>query len=223
LALIQHSIRGETLVILGVLFAIYVVGDLTTTIWLVSNFPGGIEGEWNPLASVIYNENGISGMIASKVIFFIFLSTVAILLESFFYHEKKVMLAINFSILGLIALSLIVMTTNVLLIFELSLQNGSYETKFLTQVYILFLGVIMAILIIIPKFLPKSLGKAEIVLMIAVFLGPTLFSPGLYNQLAGGDLYIILAYLGISAGTVGLLIFGMNRLYKRIIPKFNNK
>jgi len=221
MSLIQQSIRGETLVILGVLFAIYVVGDLTTTIWLISNYPGGIEGEWNPLASAIYNEEGIPGIIISKVIFFIFLSTTAILLASFFSHEKKVMLAINFSILGLIALSLIVVTTNVVLIFQLSLQDGSYETKFLTQIYTLFLGIILAILIIMPKFLPKSLGKVEIVLMVTVLLGPTLFSPGLYNQLAGNNLYIILAYLGTSAGTVGLLIYGMNRLYKRIIPTLN--
>ena len=223
MALIQHPVRGETLVILGVLFAIYVVGDLTTTIWLIANYPSGMDGEWNPLASVIYNQEGISGMILSKIVFFIFLSTTVLILESFFSHEKKVMLAINFSILGLIALSLIVVTTNVLLIFQLSLQDGSYEAKFLTQIYALFLGIILATLIIIPKFLPKSLGKVEIILMVAVLLGPTLFSPGLYKHLAGDELYVILSYLGISVGTVGLLIFGMNRLYNRIIPKFDNK
>lgn len=223
MTLVQRPIKGETLVMLGVLFAIYVVGDLTTTIWLIANYPGGIEEEWNPFASSIYNQWGISGMILSKVMYFIFLSTTVLILESLFSHEKKVTLATNFAILGLIALSLIVLTTNVLLIFQLSLNDGSYETKFLTQVYAIFLGLILAILIIMPKFLPKSLGKVEISLMVAVLLGPVLFSPGLYKHLAGDELYVILSYLGISVGTVGLLIFGMNRLYNRIIPKFNNK
>ena len=33
---------------LGILFLAFVVGDLVTTIWLIENYPGGIEGESNP-------------------------------------------------------------------------------------------------------------------------------------------------------------------------------
>lgn len=216
----KHYVKGETLVILGVLFAFYVVGDLTTTIWLISNYPDGIVGESNPIAIVIYDTDGISGMITSKVLFFMLISVTALILESYYNHEKMVMLGINFSILGLIAWSLIVVTTNVILIFDLSMQTNSYESEFLMKVYPVLLGIILSILIIMPKLIPKSLGKVEILLIVTVLLGPAVLSPGLYQHLFNEDLVLILTFLAVSAGIVGLLIYVMRRLYTRIIPKF---
>jgi len=216
----KYYVKGETLVILGVLFGFYVVGDLTTTIWLIANYPGGIIGESNPLAATIYDADGVSGMITSKVLFFMLISVTALILESYYNHEKRVMLGINFSILGLIAWSLIVVTTNVILIFDLSMQTNSYESEFLMKVYPVLLGIILSILIIMPKFIPKSLGKVEILLIVTVLLGPAVLSPGLYQHLFNEDLVLILTFLAVSAGIVGLLIYVMRRLYTRIIPKF---
>lgn len=213
----KHSISIETLVILGILFVFYVVGDLMTTAWLVAKHPTGITGESNPLGILIYTQQGLFGLITTKLIAFIAISLMALIIEFYYRDVKNVMLASQFSILGLMALSLIVVSVNVLLIYTLSLQEGSYESTFLLRVYLVIFGVTLAGLIIMPKFVPRSLGIAESVLAIIVILGPLGFSPGVYQFLLNDDIVNFLVYIAINVGIIGLMIYGMNHLYKHTL------
>ncbi|MGQ0376381.1 MAG: hypothetical protein ACT4OW_02615 [Nitrososphaerota archaeon] len=213
----KHSISLETLIILGILFVFYDAGDLMTTVWLVAKHPGGITGESNPLGILIYTQQGIFGLITAKLMVFIAISLMAIIIEFHYKDVKNVVLVSHFSILGLMALSLIVVTVNVVLIYTLSLQEGSYESTFLLRVYLVILGVTLAGLFLLPKFVPGSLGIVEAVLAIVVILGPLGFSPGMYQFLLNDNIVNFTAYIAINIGIIGLMIYGMNRLYKHIL------
>lgn len=219
----KPSIGADTIVILGVLFAFYVAGDLMTTVWLAARHPSGILGESNPLGILIYTKQGVFGLITAKLIFFIMISLMALIIEFHYKHEKKVMIVSNFSILGLMAWSLIAVTVNVMLIYTLSLQQGTYESTFLLRSYIVIFGVTMAGLILLPKFMPGSLGIVEIVLSIVVILGPLAFVPNLYQFLLSQNIVNFVVYIGSNIGIIGLMIYSMNRLYKHIIPKKQNR
>ena len=219
--LVQSSrgINIETLTILGILFGFYVVGDLFSTMWLIANYPGGIQGESNPLGLVIYNGQGIAGIIATKLVAFIAISVTAIILEFHYKHEKRVMAVVNFTILALMAWSLIVVTANVMLIYELSLNNNTYESVFLHQTYFVILAVIIGLLILLPRVWSESLGTVEIILAVTIIAGPLALSPGLYQHLLMEGNHTLFTYITAIVGIVGLIIYSMRRLYKRIIPE----
>lgn len=209
----------ETVVILGVLFLLYVVGDVVTTLWLIANHPLGIMGESNPLAILLYTQQGVYGLITTKLLVFIAISLMAIVIEFHYNHARQVMLISNYSILGLMALSLIVVTVNVMLIYTLSLQQGGYESNFLFRTYIVIFAITLAGLILLPKFVPSALSIVEIILAFVVILGPLAFSPGIYQFLLAQNIVNFSVYIGINTGIIVLMIFSLNRLYKHIIPK----
>lgn len=216
---IKHVIGIETLVILGVLFCLYVVGDLTTTIWLINKHPEGILGESNPFGILIYTQQGVLGLILTKLLVFIAFSVLAMIIEFHYKHDKRSMIISNLSTLGLMAWSIIGVSVNVLLIYTLSLQAGTYESIFLPRIYMVFFTITLAGLIILPKFVPAYLGKIEILLAAVVILGPLVFSPGLYQFLLNDNVTNFVIYLGLNVGVIILMIYGMNRLYKHVLFK----
>lgn len=215
----KHDIEIETVVILGVLFCFYVVGDLITTVWLINKHPEGILGESNPLGILIYTQQGVFGLILAKLLIFIAFAVLALIIEFHYKHDRRSMIISNLSILGLMAWSIIVVSVNVLLVYTLSLQAGSYESIFLPKIYMVFFAITLGGLIILPKFVPASLGIMEILLAIAVILGPFAFSPGLYQFLFNDNVTNFAIYLGLNVGVIVLMIYGMNRLYKHVIFK----
>jgi hypothetical protein len=74
-------------------------------------------------------------------------------------------------------------------------------------------------LFLLPKFIPSTLGIVEIILIFVVILGPLAFSPGIYQFLLSNNVVNFGAYLAANAGIIAIMIYGMNRLYKQIIPK----
>lgn len=212
-------IEIHTIVILGILFVFYVIGDVATSLWLISNHPEGIAAESNPLGIYIYTQQGVYGIITAKLLVFIAISLMAILLESNYKHETKVMLVSNYSILALMALSLIVLTVNVMMIYTLSLQDNSYESTFLFRTYVVMFAMTLGGLILLPKFVPNTLGIVEIILIFVVILGPLAFSPGIYQFLLANNVVNFGAYIGANVGIIAMMIYGMNRLYRQIIPK----
>jgi len=83
-------------------------------------------------------------------------------------------------------------------------------------------GITMAGLFLLPKFIPGTLGISEAVLALVVILGPLAFSPNLYQFLLAENTLNFGIYIGLNIGIIGLMIYGMNRLYKHIIPKKKN-
>ena len=209
----------QTIVILGILFIFYVVGDTATTLWLISNHPEGVAAESNPLGVYLYTQQGVYGIMTAKLLVFLTISLMTILIEYHYKHEPKVVLVSNYSILALMALSLIVLTVNVMMIYTLSLQEGSYESTFLFRTYIVMFAMTLGGLILLPKFVPSTLGIVEIILIFVVILGPLAFSPGIYQFLLANNVVNFGAYIGANVGIIATMIYGMNRLYKQIIPK----
>lgn len=117
----KHSINKQTYLILGILFSVYVVGDLTTTIWLIQHYPGGIEGESNPLGGFIYLQIGIFGLIFIKITMFLIISTSVFTIKILYKNERKVVSIIKYSIHGLIGWSSIIVTVNIIQITRLAL------------------------------------------------------------------------------------------------------
>ena len=214
----KHSIQAETIIILSILFAFYVAGDLMTSIWLISNHPQGIAAESNPIGTILYSQQGFVGLMLAKILVFIAISLMTIILEFHYKHERNVMIVSNLTILGLMALSLIVVTVNVMMIYTLSLLEGTYESTFLLQTYIVIFIVTISGLFLIPKFIPGTLGIVEVILALFVILGPLAISPGIYQFLLADNLVNFIVYLAINAGIIGMMIYGMNKLYKHIIP-----
>jgi len=215
----EGHIDIQTIVILGILFVFYVIGDIATTLWLISNHPEGISAESNPLGIYLYTQQGVYGIMTAKLLVFIAISLMAILIEQHYKHEARVVLVSNYSILGLMALSLIVVTVNVMMIYTLSLQEGSYESTFLFRTYIVMFAMTLGGLILLPKFVPSTLGIVEIILIFVVILGPLAFSPGIYQFLLANNVVNFGAYIAANVGIIAVMIYGMNRLYKQIIPK----
>ena len=209
----------QTIVILGILFVFYVFGDTVTTLWLISNHPRDIAAESNPLGIYLYTQHGFYGIVTAKLLVFIAVSLMAVLIEYHYKHETNVVLVSNYSILALMALSLIVLTVNVMMIYTLSLQEGSYESTFLFRTYVVMFTMTLGGLILLPKFVPSTLGIAEIILIFIVILGPLAFSPGIYQFLLANNAVNFSAYIGANIGIIAMMIYGMNRLYKQIIPK----
>ena len=89
--MLTSQIDKSTLVILAILFLVFVVGDLLTTIWLINNYPGGIEGESNPWGALLFSSKGIVAMIFVKITLFMILSASVIMMEYFYKHDKKIM------------------------------------------------------------------------------------------------------------------------------------
>ena len=155
----------------------------------------------------------------AKLLVFIAISLMAILIEYHYKHETNVVLVSNYSILALMALSLIVLTVNVLMIYALSLSEGSYESTFLFRTYVVMFAMTLGGRILLPKFVPNSLGIVELILIFVVLLGPLAFSPGIYQLLLANSTVNFSAYIGAPIGIIATMIYGMNHLYKQIIPK----
>ena len=155
----------------------------------------------------------------AKLLVFMAISLMAILIEYHYKHETKVVLVSNYSILALMALSLIVLTVNVMMIYTLSLQEGSYESTFLFRTYIVMFAMTLGVLILLSKFVPNTLGIVEIILIFVVILGPLAFSPGIYQFPLANNVVNFGFYIGANVGIIAMMIYSMNRLYKQIIPK----
>ncbi|MGI0081859.1 MAG: hypothetical protein ACREAG_00950 [Nitrosopumilaceae archaeon] len=210
----KSSIKAEKLVILGVLFVFYVVGDLMTTIWLINKHPAGILGEINPFGIMLYSGHGIFGLIIAKVLVFIAISLMALIIEFHWADNRNVILVSNFTILGLMAWSIVAVTVNVLIVYMLSLQQGTYESVFLLRLYVIIFFITLGGLILTPKFVPSSLGVVEVILAAVVILGPFVFSPSLYNFLVVQDIKNLIIYAVSNIGLISIMIYTMNKLYK---------
>jgi hypothetical protein len=214
----ERSINTQTIIILAVLFAFYVAGDVMTTIWLIERHPKGIAGELNPLGAVLYTGYGLFGIIISKVLVFIVVSVAAMIMEYNYPHDRIVISATRFSILGLMAWSLIAVTVNVLMVYVLSLEQGTGESAFLLRLYVILFSITLAGLIVAPMLVRSSLGIVEIILGGVVILGPLLFSPGLYQHLLAQNVMNMIIYLVSMIGIAAMMILSIERLYKYAFP-----
>jgi len=210
----KNQIEAQTLVMLGILFLAFVVGDLTTTIWLINNYPGGIEGESNPWGVLLFSLEGVTGMIFVKVGVFLLLATIAIMMEYFYKHDKNIMHISHYLIIGLTGWSLIIVTINVMIMYLLSMQGGQRESEFLPQLYGIMFGMIFAFLVVLPKFYPSDLKTIQIALCTLTVFFPIAFVPEIYQNIFLQDVLITVTFFGAMSAMMAVMIIATNRLYK---------
>ena len=209
-----HQIDSQTIVILVILFMAFVIGDLTTTVWLINNYPGGIQGESNPWGVLLYNSEGIGGMIFVKLAVFMTLAATTILMEFFYKHDKNVMRIIHYTILGLTGWSLIIVTANVMIMYMLSMQVFAHEVEFLPKLYGVMFGMIFTFLLILPKFYPKDLKTIQVAISVLVVFFPIAFVPEIYQNVMNQDALITVTFFGTICAMISIVIIATNRLYK---------
>jgi len=118
--LLPAEIKRSTLILLGILFLSYVVGDYITTAWLIHNDPVGINNESNPVASTLYRTFGHPGLLVVKLAAFIAIGSVVYFVEMKFPWQPRINKLKKLVVLVLIGYSLIVLTNNMYAIFTLS-------------------------------------------------------------------------------------------------------
>jgi len=209
-----YQIDSQTIVILVILFMAFVIGDLTTTVWLINNYPGGIQGESNPWGVLLYDSEGIGGMIFVKLAVFMTLAATTILMEFFYKHDKNVMRITHYTILGLTGWSLIIVTANVMIMYMLSMQAYSHEVEFLPKLYGVMFGMIFAFLLILPKFYPKDLKTIQVAISVLVVFFPLAFVPEIYQNVMNQDALITVTFFGTICAMISIVIIATNRLYK---------
>lgn len=111
--LIRQEIKRSTLLLLGILFLSYVVGDYLTTLWLINNDPVGITNEANPLMANLYMVLGHPGLLVAKLAAFVAIGSVVYFVEMKFPQQARVNKLKKWILIGLIVYSALIVTNNI--------------------------------------------------------------------------------------------------------------
>ncbi len=192
------SIEKDILILLLIFYAIFVLGDVFTTLWLIRYYPGGVSGEMNPIAYLILTRYGYLGMLISKTIFFIIFSISFIALYSRYYNIPWFREAMEIIILGLSGLSMLVVLNNIFSIIAVSYFIYYMQPIWLLKILIFLLTLAISGLGagILFKDVVRSVETliGSTLAMIPLFIWPML-KPTLYL------IYLISLFIMISAST----------------------
>lgn len=117
--MIRKEIKRSTVILLGILFLSYVIGDYLTTSWLIHNDPVGIANESNPIASTLYHYFGHSALLFVKLAAFLAIGSVVYFVEVTFPHERRLNKLKKWVLIGLIIYSFIIVLNNLSAIIAL--------------------------------------------------------------------------------------------------------
>ena len=105
------SVRKEIIIVLLAWFCVYVLFDVFSTFWLISNTIIGIAGELNPLGHALFSL-GVFGAYLGKLVGFIALSTTAIFVDTRYGRIKWVREVTETTMLVMVCISLLVALNN---------------------------------------------------------------------------------------------------------------
>lgn len=181
-------VKPEIIILLLLFYAFFVTGDVLTTFWLIEYYPGGISGEMNPVAYMIFTAYGYAGMLASKIVFFIASSTVFILLYIRYGGAKWIREALEITILGLTGLSILVIINNLFSIIATYIHLYNMPPIWLLKTLVFMMTVTVACLgaLVLFKDVERVVEAfiGSILAMLPLFIWPRL------------DPFYYLAYLG---------------------------
>lgn len=192
------SVKSEVVVLLILFYAIFVLGDVLTTFWLIEYYPGGISGEMNPFAYLIFTHFGYVGMLMSKVTVFIIFSIIFIFLYVRYGWIRWFRETIETVILGLSGLSILIIINNIFSIILTSYYFYEVAPIWLFKIFIFLLSAVIAGLGALILF--RDIVRGVEALMGCIFaLAPLFFWPTLEPILYLA--YIILLFVIIAAST----------------------
>ena len=197
-------VRSEFLVSLILLYSLFVVGDLLTTFWLINYYPGGISGEMNPLAHLLFKKYGYLGMVVSKTMIFLISSTSFIILYGKYEQIKWFREALEITILGLAGLSAIVIVNNVFSIIVTSVFIYGYKPIWLLKILVSVFSVVIVSLASLIVF-KNTLYMVESLIGSTISIMPLIFWPNLDPVIYLG--YLILVFVVIVLSIYYLELF----------------
>ena len=112
------------LIPLLILFLLFVGTDVASTLWLISNSPGGLENEFNPFGIALYANLGAAGLIFPKFGLFVLFAGMTMYFAQRNSEVKWFMEASQTLVLAQIALSLITSFNNFIAILGVYFVNG---------------------------------------------------------------------------------------------------
>ncbi len=128
LGILWSDARREITAIIGVWFLVYVVVDLLSTYWLVTNTSVGIVGETNPLGLALYRSLGYGGMIAGKLIAFALMSVATLLLDGKYHSIPWFRGVEKILLLSLVSISSIAAVLNFGSLVTVAYQRGEVQS-----------------------------------------------------------------------------------------------
>jgi len=197
------KIKPEIIILLLLFYAFFVIGDVLTTFWLIKYYPGGISGEMNPVAYMLFTKYGYAGMLASKIVFFVVSSTVFILLYMRYGGARWIREALEITILGLTGLSILVIINNIFSILATYIYLYNTPPLWLLKILVFLMTVTVACLGALLLFKdPVRVVEAllgSIMAMLPLFIWPRL--DPMYYLIYLGSLFLLIA---LSTYFIGL-------------------
>lgn len=111
------TIKGSTIILLGVFAVPFVIGDYITTTWIINN-EAGIYREVNPFVASLYIDYGHNGLLVAKIATFLMIGAAAYVIDMKFCRRLDRLK--NWAFLALIGFYMLVVLNNTLVIFTLS-------------------------------------------------------------------------------------------------------
>lgn len=185
-------------VLLLILFTIFVLGDISTTNWLIHNDPGGILHEANPFGALLYMRYGLAGLFLGKMFFFIPYSIMIFAIKSRYRNVRWFGEACEVIVLCLIFYSLIIFLNNVSAIIIHSALKG---VEYLHQLFLPMKICILVLVVVYGASILSVFGvvsqstKFEIMLRILAVIGPLIFYDPLYEFLSEYPIIFIAYFL----------------------------
>lgn len=205
----RASIGLDVLATLLILFSVFVLGDIVTTVWLIYNDPSGISNEANPFGALLYLKYGVAGLFFGKVLFFFPFSVMILIAESrfqgvgWFHHANEVI------VLGLIAYSLVVFLNNTVAIIMLHAMRGwPFMVKLLSvmRLFILIFTLSLEVGVLNLLGFRGWLRRVEAVLGSLLVILPLLMYEPLYRFLSENPLMLV-AYLASMLTVLGVSFY----------------
>ncbi len=201
--------RLDLIILLLIYYAVYVVGDLSTTYWLILNDPHGIFHEANPIGRVMYLGYGLLGLMLGKMMTFIPLAVMVVVFEARFRGVHWFRELVETVVLGLITYSLMVLLNNLAAMMILQVFKGE---RYLLQMYPIIRGLILTLSICLVIVLTRVHGRGdlsrvtEVVVGTVVVVGPFLLFDPLFDYL-GRNVWSLLVYVVALLTILGSFIY----------------
>lgn len=210
------EVRLDLVILLLIYYAVYVVGDLSTTHWLILNDPYGVSHEANPIGVALYQSRGVLGLLLGKMATFVPLVLMVIVFEARFRSISWFRETTETVVLGLITYSLVILLNNFTAIIIIQVFRGEAHLLRLFPVIkglILILSISLAVVLLRARGHGGLLRATETIIGTAAMVGPLLLYDPLFRYL-GENMWTLLAYTLAMFTIIGAFFYVIEEIVR---------
>ncbi len=193
------------------LFLFFVVMDVATTEWLVTNSPGGMVNEVNPIGISLYKAFGSAGMIVAKFGLFAIFAVMATYFPLRHADKKWFVEVTQALVLIQIAISVVVTFNNFIAILATYYVNGIWPLVRITLqgavlgIYAadLGLGAVFANGVMYMWGIRKGRTHLKVFVSLMVFITPVLLFAGGFRT----EIWLFATYITSASVAIGLFFY----------------